>query len=595
MDARQVLFTSWAFSMLYVIGFLLDWSMDTEDRVTNVYLSRIFGIAFSIVLGLAAAIKPKPWKNDLCIVLLSSIFALGYSYSAYFYTFRLDLAQSYIVYGMFMFILWLNVCTSVQASFFSSMSILTCAIVNHIFFIQTSLDVMLGYVVIWTFALVAGYIIARNLQFVPRRDYAIMKSLQTEIERRGAIENELQVYQNELEELVSSKTTELQEREQQLLHAQRMESIGQLAGGIAHDFNNLLMVILGYSEMASNSDDLAVVRRYQEEIELSGLRGVELTRQLLAFGRRQVMDMNVADLPKLVTGMFGMIRPVIPENIEIETVVPEHTLAVTADSGQIEQVMMNLIINARDAMQEGGCLKIIVDSVIVNDNDPRILAGDSLNAGRFATIAVVDTGTGISTEVQEHIFDPFYSTKPKEQGTGLGLAVVFGIIRQHGGFIDVESSVGSGTTFKIYLPVEAETISNDTSVAAPLTDVRGSETILVVEDEDRVRTLAREILERAGYSVLDAHDGQEGMSIIESQGGTISLVLLDVVMPRMGGPEMYDRLRNAGFQMPVLFSSGYAADGVHTDFVLNEGIELLQKPYGAKVLLQRVRQSLDRV
>ena len=327
-------------------------------------------------------------------------------------------------------------------------------------------------------------------------------------------------------------------------HVQKMDSVGQLAGGIAHDFNNLLVVIIGYIELLTsidkNNDIAEPTPTYHLEIEKAAQRAAGLTRQLLAFSRRQIMEMSDISINGVLKELQRLLGRLLPENIDIVFTMFEGPAIVNADVGQLEQVVINLVVNARDAMPSGGKIDVGVDCVTVDrayvEEHPWASIGD------FVVVSVEDTGLGMTREVQEKLFEPFFTTKPEGKGTGLGLSVVFGIIKQHHGFIQVNSELEVGSSFKVYLPNvgDSPVIHEVVEVLEPS---RGSETILLVEDEEQVRTIARKILERAGYVVIEAEDGKVAMEIFRERESELDLLLLDVVMPRMGGKEVMDAVR----------------------------------------------------
>ncbi len=380
--------------------------------------------------------------------------------------------------------------------------------------------------------------------------------------------------------------------EEQYRQAQKMEAVGQLAGGVAHDFNNVLQAIVGYGGMLlGHLSEMEPTHEYAEEIVRAAERASGLTRQLLAFSRRQVLEMEDLNLNEVIQGVMKMICRVIGEDIEVR-VMEGHGLGAThADRGQMEQVLLNLSVNARDAMPEGGQLVIETENVVVDQEycDRHAWA----TPGRYVLLSVTDTGCGMDVQTQERIFEPFFTTKELGKGTGLGLATVYGIVRQHQGMIEVYSEVGKGTTFKVYLPSlgrKATTVG--TKVVRRVRG--GTETVLVAEDDEVVRTLAARILEDAGYTVLLATDGLEAVQIFRQHAAEISLAVLDVVMPGMGGKAVYDSLTPEYPHVRFLFSSGYSANAIHANFVLKEGIDLIQKPYSAEALLRKVREALER-
>lgn len=384
--------------------------------------------------------------------------------------------------------------------------------------------------------------------------------------------------------------------EQRYQHFQRMESIGRLAGGVAHDFNNLLSPILAYSEMLRGELAREDSRREMvEEIHAAALRAKELTRQLLALGRRQTLETKLLDLNQVLYGLKKLLRRTIREDVHIE-IRTEHGLgAVTADVGQIEQVIMNLAVNAQDAMPDGGTMTIETGEALVEEEAYAGGVQDEEPApGRYVTLSLSDTGVGMDEETMEHIFEPFFTTKAKGEGTGLGLATVHGIVKQHGGGIRVESEPGRGTTFKIYLPRSEEALGESETEAAYKASAGGEETILVVEDDDKVRKLTRKILQSQGYNVIEAGGGREALETAASHHGPIDLLLADVVMPGMNGKEVYETLAEDRPGLRVLYMSGYTDDVIPHRQVLEKGVSFIHKPFGVEQLASKVRQVLDR-
>ena len=379
--------------------------------------------------------------------------------------------------------------------------------------------------------------------------------------------------------------------EKQLRQAQKMEAVGQLAGGVAHDFNNLLTAILGYAELAATrmSGDLGGLEEI-EEIRKAGERAAALTRQLLAFSRQQVLAPRVLDLNVIVGDLEKMLRRLLGENVDFVTTLNPSLGCVRADPGEIEQVIMNLAVNARDAMPEGGRISIETANVELDEAYARE-HGTVVRPGRYAMLAVSDTGLGMDAETQSHIFEPFFTTKAKDKGTGLGLSTVYGIVKQSGGWIWVYSEPGRGTTMKIYLPeVDGSAEAVPLRVETPLTG--GSETVLLTEDEAPVRKLARKVLEGLGYTVLEAPRGEDALSIAQAHPGPIHLVLTDVVMPEMGGADLASRVQELRPDTRVLFMSGYTDDTVVRHRVLESGTHFLQKPFTPASLARKVREAL---
>jgi nitrogen-specific signal transduction histidine kinase len=382
--------------------------------------------------------------------------------------------------------------------------------------------------------------------------------------------------------------TEKQNLQAQLLQSQKMESVGRLAGGIAHDFNNLLGVILGYGVLLLGKVEAGPNRAKLEQIVKAGERAAGLTRQLLAFSRKQVLQPRVLDLNALVVDMEKMLRRLIGEDIQLVTVL-QGDGNVKADPGQIEQVLMNLVVNARDAMPRGGVLTIRTASVVLDES--YAAERPDVRPGPCVMLAVSDTGVGMTTEVQRKIFEPFFTTKGPSEGTGLGLATSDGIVRQSGGHIAVESTPGHGSTFRVYLPrIEDQVrLEADASGSRPT----GTETILLAEDEPALRALTREILEDSGYVIIEAGSGDGAMKRAAEYPGAIDLLLTDVVMPRMSGRELADRLARLRPGLRVMFMSGYTDDAVVRHGVLAPSAAFIQKPFGPESLLAKVREVLE--
>ncbi len=381
-------------------------------------------------------------------------------------------------------------------------------------------------------------------------------------------------------ELFAEDVTERHTLEQQLQQSQKMEAVGRLAGGIAHDFNNLLMVISGYSEfLLDRLGPEPELRAPAQEIASAAGRASALTRQLLAFSRKQMLAPKILDLNGVVTENLKMLTRMIGEDIELVMVPAAGLGAVRADAGQIEQVIMNLAVNARDAMPGGGKLTIEISNVSVDEERARVQA--PLKPGNYVMLAISDTGAGMDAETQSHIFEPFFTTKgPK--GTGLGLSTVYGIVKQSGGYIWVNSETGKGTTFKIYLPRVAEAVESPAEVVAASKSVAtepGTETILVVEDEANLRYLARQFLEKQGYRVIEAADGAVALQIAVAHEGIIHLLLTDVIMPGMNGRELAQRISEIRPNTKVLYMSGYTENVIGRNGTLDAGIRLLQKPF----------------
>ena len=388
------------------------------------------------------------------------------------------------------------------------------------------------------------------------------------------------------------ETTDRKLLEEQLLQAQKMEAVGRLAGGIAHDFNNILTAIKSYSELLI--EDMGASKGRVEdvkEIREAADRAASLTRQLLAFSRQQLLHPRVLDLNTTVRDLKGMLERLIGADIEVKTRLAPKLGMVTADPGQIEQVLMNLVVNARDAMPDGGMIDIETANVELDDEYARTHA--STPAGAYVMLAVSDTGQGMAKETQARVFEPFFTTKEKGKGTGLGLSTVYGIVKQSGGSIWMYSEPGRGTTLKIYLPRASEVVAEETTVAPARNGHGGNEKILLVEDEDSVRQVASRILRRNGYTVVEARNGTEALREFSEGGHEFDLIITDIVMPEMGGLELAQRIREWTPNSRILFTSGYTEDAVLRRSFLEPGAEFIEKPFTPARLAERARQVLD--
>ena len=380
--------------------------------------------------------------------------------------------------------------------------------------------------------------------------------------------------------------------EEQLHHAQKMESIGILAGGVAHDFNNILSAIIGYGYMAQTMlKKDAATGGYIQEILDAANRAAELTRGLLAFSRKQVIAPALADLNEIVRNIEKMLRRVLTEDIELRTDLHVGELPVMVDVGQMEQVLMNLATNARDAMPDGGHLIIQTDTVHVDRDYAK--AHFSQNADTYAILIVSDTGVGMANGIKENIFEPFFTTKEAGKGTGLGLSMVYGIVKQHHGNIRVYSEVGKGTTFKIYLPLAQTKIEEFPATIHPLPKGEG-ETILITEDETQVRESIRLILQENGYKIIEAENGQDAVRKFKENRDSVSLILLDVIMPAKNGREAYEEIKGICPAVKAIFMSGYTDDIISKKGILEEGFELISKPINPDALIRKIRIILDR-
>jgi signal transduction histidine kinase len=399
---------------------------------------------------------------------------------------------------------------------------------------------------------------------------------------------------------VSRAMREVEERREkkrlqaQFLEAQKMEVIGQLAAGVAHDFNNVLAVIMGYSDLLEQdlSEDHPHLR-YTEEIRQAARRATGLTRQLLIFSRKETIQIELLDLNEVVVSMDKLLRRLVDENVELTIDCRRGLGQIKADSGYIWQVLMNLVVNARDAMIDGGRLVIQTGAQTITETSPQAQVG--VPPGEYVTLSVSDSGTGISDEVKARLFEPFFTTKPAGKGTGLGLATCHTIVKQSGGHIEVDSEMGRGTTFRVYFPRMGQPSSTaparaPSSAPAP----RGTETLLIVEDEPSVRLLAQGVLKSLGYDVLVALHGLDALRVSrEHQGPRIGLVIADLIMPRMGGAELAEWLRSLDPRLKILFTSGYTENTIAAAGMSSTGIDFLPKPYTPLALARKVREMLD--
>jgi signal transduction histidine kinase len=392
---------------------------------------------------------------------------------------------------------------------------------------------------------------------------------------------------------IARDITQRKSLEAQLRQAQKMEAVGLLAGGVAHDFNNLLTVILGSADLLLDTLGRDRPERGEaEEIRKAGLRAADLTRQLLAFSRQQVLAPQVLDLNEVVATMDKILRRVIGEDIDLRTVPSRDLRAVRADPGQLEQVVVNLAVNARDAMPTGGTLTIETANVELDEAYAREHAA-VLKPGHYVMLAVSDTGVGMDAETQARIFEPFFTTKPKGKGTGLGLATVYGIVKQSGGYIWVYSEPGHGTSFKVYLPHVTEAAGPVGQSPVPPVSVRGSETVLLVEDEEMVRNLVQKVLRANGYTVIVAASGSEAEQVAAQHAGRIHLLMTDVVLPGLNGRQVAQFLSAVRPGIRVLYLSGYTNDAIVHHGVLEPDVAFLQKPFTPAVLGRKVREVLD--
>ncbi len=386
--------------------------------------------------------------------------------------------------------------------------------------------------------------------------------------------------------------TEKRSLADQLRQSQKMEAVGSLAGGIAHDFNNLLTAINGYTELALRLPDIDDrVKRNLKEVKRAGERAAGLTRQLLAFSRKQVLQPRVLDLNEIVEDIERMLRRLIGADIDLDTALDKDLGNIHADPGQIEQVIVNLVVNARDAMPDGGKLTIETANVTLDEEYASTHLG--VTSGRYVMLAICDTGVGMSEEVKERAFEPFFTTKEVGRGTGLGLATVYGIVQQSSGNVWVYSEAGAGTTIEVYLPIYESSDDARDKEHTVQGDLSGKERVLVVEDDEQVRELTAEILKLHGYEVETAHNGDQALSICRERGGAVDLLLTDIIMPGMSGERLVESMAAEFPEIKVLYMSGYTDNAVIRRNVLTEGASFLQKPFSPTAMAAKVREVLD--
>ncbi|HAM50031.1 MAG TPA: hybrid sensor histidine kinase/response regulator [Nitrospiraceae bacterium] len=379
--------------------------------------------------------------------------------------------------------------------------------------------------------------------------------------------------------------------EQQLFQSQKMEAIGQLAGGIAHDFNNILTAIISYAnlvQMTVPADDPS--KAYVENVLALSNRAATLTQGLLAFSRKQILDQRPVDMNEIIRRVEKLLSRIIGEDIVFRTDLIDGPLTVFADMGQMEQVLMNLVANARDAMPHGGILTIGTLRIVLDEEFVKMHGYGK--PGSFVIVSVSDTGTGMNEDIRQRIFDPFFTTKELGRGTGLGLSIVYGIIKQHNGYVDVYSEIGKGTTFKLYLPLIGAD-AGEAAKAGVAIAARGDETILLAEDEAEVRNITKIILERYGYKVIEASDGEEAVRKFGENKHEVQLLLIDVVMPKKNGREAYEEIIKMRPDVKAIFISGYTADIMYKQGLLEKGLAFVSKPIAPADLLRKIRELLD--
>jgi len=390
---------------------------------------------------------------------------------------------------------------------------------------------------------------------------------------------------------VSRDITEHKKLEEQLRHAQKLEAVGTLTGGIAHDFNNILTSIIGYADLLTMTiadDDQN--RGFLEQIIAASRRAANLTQNLLAFSRKQITSPRPVDINECVRNVENMLHRLIGEQIELRTRLSDTDLTILADAGQMEQVLMNLAVNARDAMPAGGTLLITTS---VAEIDERYIALNGYGkAGTYVLVSVNDSGVGMDARMKRRIFEPFFTTKEMGKGTGLGLSIVYGIVKQHNGYVDCESEPGKGTTFTLYFPLNTAS-AEQAAPARPVQLRGGTETVLVTDDDEGVRRIARTMLEHLGYTVITAADGNEAVELFSEHKDRIDLLILDVIMPKKNGKQVYDEVRRMRPEVKTIFTSGYTADVISSKGMLEEGMHFISKPASLRDLSLKIRDVLD--
>jgi signal transduction histidine kinase/ActR/RegA family two-component response regulator len=434
-----------------------------------------------------------------------------------------------------------------------------------------------------------------NSTSVALENAGLYAELETRLrERTEALASAKRAEEEARRELEERKRAEaaLRRTEHQLRQSQKMDAVGQLAGGIAHDFNNLLSVIMSFSSLAAADLPVGDPRREDiEEIYKAGERAAALTKRLLTFSRQQMLEPKVLDLGEVAKGMEMMFRRLLGEDMQLEMCTSPDLFPAFADESQMEQVLMNLVVNARDAMPAGGKLTVEATNMHLSGDYTSTHLG--VTDGDFVMLAVSDTGSGMDRETQARIFEPFFTTKEKGKGTGLGLSTVYGIVKQSGGHIWVYSEPGEGTTFKVYLPKCSAAIQAEAAAVPVITRLSGSETILVVEDDEQVRVAVRGILRRNGYQVIETQRASQAIEICEKQLQKLDLVLTDVVMPEMSGMQLVERLRHTRPDLRVVCMSGYTGEAAVRHGMIESGVAFVQKPLTPEGLLVKVRQVLE--
>ncbi len=600
-DVRSVAIALLMGGMAYAAAGVTDAAVFTpraEDVLPVVHGARAIGVVL-LLSGAAAVYRLKAiWANRLLATVGMLGTLLTYSVIAYLEETRIGPSDLRLVFSVFALLAFIFFPLPVlQSALMAAWMMLNVVVLFLLAKLGMGPPLLRELALMFTFAVAgASFSIttnrARRKEFLLRRRHEeAMQDLSREVEQRRAIELELQRHKESLEATVEARTDELRKTERQVMAAQRMEAIGQLAGGLAHDFNNLLSVVMGNADMTLELGNLpAPARELQRDILEAAGRASALSRDLLTFARRDVISLSVLDLRELVDKMTGILRTAVGARADFTVSVSANTPRVKGAAGPLEQMILNLVINARDALGSAGRISIEVTAEEVESAG----ASGSPAPGPYAKISVADDGAGIAPAYVDRIFEPFFTTKTDGAGTGLGLSVVHGIVRQHGGTITVWSEPGRGARFDVYLPAMlAEATAQTPKSIAPSRG--GQERILVVDDEELVLKVALAALRRAGYDVQAAPSAARALELLHEPAQKIDLVVTDLMMPLMNGRQLMERCREQGLELPFLFVSGYSDGGIHRDFVLERGISLLKKPYRPSELVSAVRGVLDRL
>lgn len=589
-DARSSAALMLGLSAILLSGVALDVQRVDGDELAQLFVARGIITIAGVLGALLVLFRPGIRKLQLALLLFFPLIVAAYAFIAYHHQLAVGSTNSPTVIPAISIFCYALSSSNVATSIVSAAITLFIAVLLHTVFLDSNAAQLATIIGVGLPFSIMGYLYLRANRLQRRRSFMNAELLTQESLRLEQANQKLQDYKDRLQLQMDEQNDQLKETRHSLAVAQRMETIGQLAGGIAHDFNNLLTIILSYADLFEREPDHERRPAYIEKIRKAALRSADMTGQLLSFSRRQVMDLKTTDLVGLVQDTQGIVESIIPKNIDVEVSVPDEPMQVLADYGQLEQAIINLVINARDAMPNGGSL--LIDVSRQHWSQEQLRGKEWVSPGEFICVRVSDNGTGIEAELLDRIFDPFFTTKQVGQGSGLGLSMVMGTVRQLGGFIGVETESGQGTAVSLCLPLQTvEAEDNPTQDKSEI--LSGSGTILLVEDEEEIREVVVLILEGAGYEVLLADSSEAGLEVYDQHTNEIDLALLDVVMPGMNGGELMKELRDRGYSRPVLFMSGYSDTGIHTDFILAEGLELLTKPFMREDLLGRITGLLQ--